>query len=378
MTTILDAAKALHGPIRAAVPQMQADRKIPHTVVDGMRAAGVFDMALPQSLGGPELSPLEQFDVIEALSISDASVGWCAMIGADSGYYPGFLDDDAFATLYPTRNLVTAGKIAPAGVAQRCPGGWKVTGHWDFGSGSTHADRFVGGVFLHDEEGESISDGRLCAAYLPTELVEVQDTWDTIGLRATASNDYEIVDAVVPDNWLFDVMAPMQRDDPIYRLPSWFIYKVAGVLTGLARRALDEAIVAATDKTLFPEFIQLIDRPGTQETIARNEAEARSARSFVREEIAKVWDACVHEGDLSPKVLVPMRLAMVQASQVAVRVCREMFDLMTTTSIRSDSVHAQLMADAAVANTHIATSHRSWAPLGARLSGRTSGGPLFL
>ncbi len=33
-------------------------------------------MALPRSLGGPELSPLEQFGVIEALTYADGSVGW--------------------------------------------------------------------------------------------------------------------------------------------------------------------------------------------------------------------------------------------------------------------------------------------------------------
>lgn len=374
MTSVLDAASALHDQIRAAVPRMQTERKVPIEIVDGMRAAGVFDMALPKSMGGPELDVVEQFDVFETLTIADASVGWCAMIGADSGYYPGFLDDEAFGRLYSVRNLVTAGKAAPAGVAQPCDGGWRITGRWDFGSGSTHADRFVGGVFLQDEHGEMLEGTHglpaFRVAYLPSDQVVVHDTWDTVGLRATASNDYEIVDAVVPENWLFDMMSPMVREDPIYRLPSWFLYKVAGVLTGLARRSLDEAIAAATDKTLFPEMIQLIDRPGTQETIAHNEAAARSARSFLREELVRVWDLCLDDGDLSHASIAPLRLAMVNASQVAVDVSRAMFDLLTTTSIKSESVHAHLVADAAVANTHIATGPRTWAPLGARLTGR--------
>ena len=93
MTSILKAVQELQPTIRSAVTTMQAERRLTSAVVEGMRAAGVFGMALPRSLGGPGLSPLEQFEVIEALTYADGSVGWCAMIGCDSGYLPGFLDD---------------------------------------------------------------------------------------------------------------------------------------------------------------------------------------------------------------------------------------------------------------------------------------------
>lgn len=375
MTSVLQATSALQPAIRAAVPRMQAERRLPGHIVDAMRKSGVFDMALPRALGGPQLSPVEQFEVLEAFSLADASVGWCAMIGADSGFIPGFLDDATFAEVYPTRNLVTAGKVMPSGKAIRCPDGWRVTGRWDFGSGSTHADQFVGGVMLHDESGQLLLDdsGRPIprVALLPRAHVTVHDTWNTIGMRATASNDYEVSDCPVPANWVYDAFGPMRRpDEPLYRLPWWFLVKHAGVLTGLARRAIDEAIGATVTKMVFPEGVLLIDRPGTLETIAHAEAAARSARAFLVAEIERVWAACVDDGDLSRSVTAPLRLAMVHASTVAVDVTRAMFDLLTTTSIATGSVFAQLVADAAVANTHVATGHRNWAPLGARLAGR--------
>ncbi len=358
---------------------MQEERRLTAPVVAGLKGAGVFDMALPPALGGPGLDPLQQFEVVESLSIADASVGWCAMIGADSGYYPCFFDDAVAEELYPTRNLVTAGKIAPGGRADRVEDGWRVTGRWDFGSGSTHADRFVGGVFLHDEDGEHLVDDlglpQWRAAFLPVDEVTVHDTWRTVGMRATASNDYEVVDVFVAEHHLFDPLGPMTWDDPICRLPWWYLCKVGGVLTALARRSIDEAVAAATDKMLMPEFVLLIDRPGTLETVARAEANARSARSFLLDTMHDVWQQCVADGDLSREVTAPMRLAMVHASQVAVDVTRSMFDLLTTSAIRADSIHARLMADAAVANTHVATSHRSWVPLGARLAGRQPTGP---
>jgi indole-3-acetate monooxygenase len=205
--------------------------------------------------------------------------------------------------------------------------------------------------------------------------VVIHDTWNTIGMRATASNDYEVTDAVIPDNWIFDVRAPMQRDDPLYRMPAWLIVKHSGNLTALARRAIDEAVTAAETKMVLPQRQLLIDHPGTLESIARAEAAAHSARAFLTTEIDRLWDACLNDGDLSMKSIAPLRLAMVNASTVAVEVTRSMFDLLTTTSIAVDSVFAQLVGDAAVANTHVALSHRSWAPLGARLTGRPVTGP---
>jgi len=38
----------------------------------------VFGMAMPRVWGGPELDPLTQFRVIEALAMAYGSVGWCA------------------------------------------------------------------------------------------------------------------------------------------------------------------------------------------------------------------------------------------------------------------------------------------------------------
>ncbi|MBT8240451.1 MAG: hypothetical protein KJN63_04425, partial [Acidimicrobiia bacterium] len=64
-----------------------------------------------------------------------------------------------------------------------------------------------------------------------------------------------------------------------------------------------------------------------------------------------------------------------RSSSVAVEVARSMSDLLTTTAIAADSIFARLVADATVANTHVVTSHRNWAPLGARLARRPIAGP---
>jgi len=89
---ILHAAIGLAEQIQAASDEIERARRIPPGIAEAMKEAGVFGMAMPRVWGGPELDPLTQFRVIEALAMADGSVGWCTMIGCDGGYVTAFLD----------------------------------------------------------------------------------------------------------------------------------------------------------------------------------------------------------------------------------------------------------------------------------------------
>src|SRR5271155_1213975 len=92
---ILHAAIGLAPKIREASEEIERGRRLPPHIAQAMKDAGVFGMVVPQSWGGPELDPLTQIRIIEALATVEGSVGWCAMIGCDSGYVTAFLDDAA-------------------------------------------------------------------------------------------------------------------------------------------------------------------------------------------------------------------------------------------------------------------------------------------
>ena len=98
---ILHAAVALAEQIRDAGDEIEQGRRIPPAIAAAMKDAGVFGMAMPHAWGGPELDPLTQFRVIEALAMAEGSVGWCAMIGCDGGYVAAFLDQDIGRAMYP-------------------------------------------------------------------------------------------------------------------------------------------------------------------------------------------------------------------------------------------------------------------------------------
>src|SRR5260370_30678840 len=107
-SSVLRAAIELGPKIRAAGDEMERIRRITPEIVQGMKEAGVFGMVLPQSWVAPELDPMTQLRVIEALAMAEGSAGWCAMIGCDTGYITAVLEDEDAPEVHPDTGRATA------------------------------------------------------------------------------------------------------------------------------------------------------------------------------------------------------------------------------------------------------------------------------
>jgi alkylation response protein AidB-like acyl-CoA dehydrogenase len=128
-------AIATAAKISAASEEIERGRRLPQQIIDALKDAGIFGMAMPRSWGSPELDPLTQFRVLEALAMADGSVGCCAMINCDGGYVTAFLDQDVGRTMYPDIQSGTAAAATITGQAVPVPGGYRVSGRFPFASG---------------------------------------------------------------------------------------------------------------------------------------------------------------------------------------------------------------------------------------------------
>ena len=137
---ILHAAIAMAPQIRAAADEIERARRLPASIVEALKASGVLGMAMPRVWGGPELDPMTQFRVLEALAMADASVAWCVMINCDGGYITAFLVQDVGRAMYPDLEVGTAATATPTGQAQLVPGGYRVSGRFPFASGCQHSE----------------------------------------------------------------------------------------------------------------------------------------------------------------------------------------------------------------------------------------------
>jgi indole-3-acetate monooxygenase len=150
-SSILRAAIALAPQITAAGDEIEQARRIPSPIAKAMKDAGIFGMVMPRAWGGPELDLLTQFRVIETLAMADGSVGWCAMIGCDSGYVSGFLDQDVARAMYRDIRVATGAAATPTGKATRVAGGYRVEGRFPFVSGCHHSEWVWLGCIVHQD-----------------------------------------------------------------------------------------------------------------------------------------------------------------------------------------------------------------------------------
>src|SRR5712671_1741688 len=168
---ILHAAIGLAEQIQAASEEIERGRRLPPSIAAAMKDAGVFGMAMPRVWGGPELDPLTQFRVIEALALAEGSVGWCAMIGSDGGYVTACLDQDVARTMYPDIRVATGAAGTTTGRAVRVPGGYRVSGRFPFVSGCHHCQwLWVGCAVLENGvarvDGNGVPETRQCLVQL--------------------------------------------------------------------------------------------------------------------------------------------------------------------------------------------------------------------
>jgi hypothetical protein len=183
---VLHAAIELAEQIREASNEIERGRRLPPDIAAAMKAAGVFGMAMPRVWGGPELDPLTQFRVIEALAMADGSVGWCAMIGCEGGYVTGFLDQDVARAMYPDILVATGAAATTTSKAVRVPGGYRVSGRFPFVSGCQHCEWLWAGCTVIENgvprvDGNGVPETRQCLMRL--SQCEILDTWHTIRCR---------------------------------------------------------------------------------------------------------------------------------------------------------------------------------------------------
>ncbi|MFJ9369693.1 acyl-CoA dehydrogenase family protein [Nocardia sp. NPDC101769] len=372
---ILARAKAIAPLLRDRAADIEQARRLPDDIVELLRDTGVFRMGFGKDWGGPELTSLEQTEVIEALAYGNTSAGWCAMIGSDTGLYASFLDPAVARDMFPSLDMVTAGLLFPIGRAEIVPGGYRLTGRWQFGSGIIHADWVISGAFLFrdgkPEPGPNGDphDSRLMM--VPRDHVQVLDTWHTTGLAGSGSCDYTITDIFVPEGHTLVFSRVHAAASPLAQ-PEVHMRNMPGVALGVARAALDHVLAESASRA---------DDYRLQVTLAACEADLHAARSGVYTALRREWEVLAEGGtldDLTPQERAALPLSRLHAFRTAREIVTRLYDLRQTASIYASSPLDGWLRDVTTMCQHIVAQDRILQSAGAYLTGGKPGFPLCL
>ena len=249
-------------------------------------------------MGGPELSPAEFMQVVEAASAMDGSIGWIVANGGGMSRVAGYLPESIARGWFSDPFAFITSATGAVGLAEPVAGGYRVTGRWPFGSGASHATRFMGLASVSEGGGQTAPP--ICC-YFAREHVTVHDTWHVSGLRGTGSSDFEVKDAFVPTEHTHDLIAPVpSQPGIIYRIPGLTIFpwSITGTVLGIASGAMAAFVKSATQKKVrMGMAVRLQDREMLHSTVGRTEAIVGAARAFLKEAMTELLAAIDHDHD---------------------------------------------------------------------------------
>jgi alkylation response protein AidB-like acyl-CoA dehydrogenase len=354
MTTTAPAPLAALGLLVPHIEQARAvsaaQRRLPDELARAMAEAGLFRLLVPRALGGLELDPLAAADVVEAASRIDGSAGWAVMIGAQSAWLASFLPPPVAEQIVGGPAATLAGVLRPGGRAAAIDGGYRVSGRWSFASGCTYADHLYGTCVTEQPRA-------LRLVYVPAAAATVIDTWRSVGLRATGSHDFTLQDVTVADDWTLPMPAlgTAPHDGPLYRdgyQNLTFVLQAAQAL-GVARGALVAFTELAAGTTRWLSGAALRDRPVVQVTVARAEAKVASARAWLRETVADVWDTILGGDPPSPQQRIRVRLAITHGISAAVGVADVLQQVAGAAAVPEDHPLQRGFQDLRTAAAHV-------------------------
>jgi indole-3-acetate monooxygenase len=371
------AAKRLLADIRELAPtivarsaEIEAGRRIPLDLVNALKAAGAFRLFVPQSHGGFEFDLPTGLEIIAALGTIDGSVGWTAMIGNGGDLFAPLLARETYDLVYEGGpDVILAGSVAPAGRAERVPGGWRVSGRWPFASGCQHAD-WMAGLCVMTECGDPILEGGapvVRGVFLPARDWKIEDTWHVAGLKGTGSHHITLRDKVVSAENFFDFPNGAARlTGPLYQAVPKILPLLHGAFSvGMAEGALEDLIALAnTGRQQLRAAVPMRESEMFQGELGRVAAEVRAARGFLQVQGASHWRHAL-AGALNDEAL------SVQGTQTAVwlvttcvRAADACFALAGGGALYETSPLQRRLRDLHVAAQHATVQQRHYASAG--------------
>lgn len=355
-------AQKLAPIIREHAQDMERNRRVARPVLDALFAAGFQGLFAPRSLGGLEVDPLTAFHVVEELARVDSAAAWALQSGNVNAWWASRLPQQAIDEIYNgnANSVLVGAAFHPPQRALEVDGGYRVTGRAPLASMIQDTGWMVFSAIIMDGEQPRMTPfgPAMIGVVVPTPDLQVIDTWHTLGMRGTDSNDAAFTNLFVPAYRTFAVVPEYERGShykgPLYRFPAVPIIALfsVAVLLGSARNAIDAMRDLAQKKVPMGSMKSLRDRGVVQAGIAEAIALVDSARSYYAGVLSAAWERSVAAAPHSLEHRAELLIAGVHAARSATAATDIVLRLAGTTGIYTRSPLERAFRD-----THTLRNH---------------------
>jgi alkylation response protein AidB-like acyl-CoA dehydrogenase len=300
----VDLADGLAAEFAERAAEHDRDGSFPFENYERMAAAGYLGLTVPEELGGMGANLRDLLLAQEhlaggcgstalAVNMHVSPIGQLASLWRASGdpKLESFLKEAA------TGKVVYASMTAERGhsvlmkstaVAERVEGGYRVTGDKIFGTESAVCTQFTSMAQLDDPD----AGPRVLFFRIPRDIegMTVKQTWDTMGMRATQSNDFSLENVFVPEAAVFHSY-PVGHFDAIMlkTVWGWAMPSFGSVYLGIAAGALAYARDVAQQRHRDGD-------PAVQRLFAEMEVLLETARAVLYRHADEIASGSLVEG----------------------------------------------------------------------------------
>ena len=301
---------------------------------DELRASGYLEVALPADLGGAGLGLGEVNRLQRRLAYHAPATALAVNMHT---YWVGLAADlrrmeapggDWILRQAAAGHVLAAGHgeagndvpvLLSSGTADRVDGGWEITAHKIFGS-LTPVWTYLG---VHATDTSDPTAPRVVHGFLRRDAprYHIEETWDVLGMRATASQDTLLDRAFIPDEDVVMVCpAGFSGAGPFHvALFAWALLGFAGIYLAVARRAYDEVVARLPQRTSVGLTRSMAHHPEIQHAVAEMRIALEGAEAHL-DRVCDDWTMGVdHGGDWPVKIMACKHAVVSQAWSVVDR-----------------------------------------------------------
>ena len=274
---IRDRAREMVPGLRARTKQTAELGRLPDATIAEMQEAGFFRIMQPARYGGFELDPHDFFDVQMILAEGCMSTAWVLGVVAIHNWQLGLFDDQAQQDVWgEDDSTLISSSYMPVGKVTRVDGGYRLSGHWGFSSGSKHCGwAFLGAMIPPANEGEAPD---YCTFLVPRSDYTIVENWNVSGLEGTGSHDITVDDAFVPAHRIHRSVDGFNCDNPgnavnesyVFRLPfgQIFVRAVSTSSIGALQGVVNQYVNVNKDRIGLNDGAKIAQDPNAQMAVA--------------------------------------------------------------------------------------------------------------
>ncbi|MDB5810843.1 MAG: hypothetical protein JWN94_2965 [Betaproteobacteria bacterium] len=358
-------ARELIPLLREQAPLSEELRRLTPTVMAALDAQGLLRYLQPKARGGMELPFVAYFDIPEMLSRGDMSVGWVVTNLGSHHRNLALWDERAQEEVWGRdRDAGIASGIAyPQGRGVPVDGGIRLTGEWNFSSGTDHSQWNMLACIVRD--GERIVDYMYCL--LERSQYEVLDDWQTLGMRATSSKTVRCTDVFVPAYRALSMHVAREghswpglaiHRNPLYRIPTSALggHGIGGCLVGNARAALETAIAMVKSRSTGYTGARMRDFQTVQSRIAAAGAQIDAAALVLRNDCIETQRTYEAGGTLDIEARLRCKRNCAYAAKLCVEAVSSLFEMAGGNGIYDRDPLQRMFRDARAAAGHFSFS----------------------